>query len=521
MKLLEVISYKNTENKIDEEIVVTPSGTGRDRVFNIVDTDSGQVLGSNRIRGSAQAEADRLIATRGTTGSTPSNDPAQPRVQRERTSRAASIASERTLLFHSNDGTQTRALRFENPAAAQEALSRYNGSDPDFDVDAWERDTTQRYGSSVRPYNGRNRVLNYANRVGIERDIDRDRLLNSSNWQRVMTGFWFRTLERAGIAVITILSVMAIIDEIRADVESGELSEAEGQEAINMACSAGLATFILDLMVVFASARVISVLRKIRIAWRAAAAVQVAASPATLGGTLVTGALTFVLGEIGFWALRALIQSTGVQRAIAEAMANSVFAEIFNFAGSVIFGTAQGLRTIVGGLMGGGPAISDAFFQESPAEAPTGLASAATQWARETFAFTLFGKRAKRLVPYTTVGARQAQVFEVLGIDPNTTPEETTTAPTTPQQTNPGRGDGRAEVERRRQDNNGQPVATIGGQELSQAELDAAREVAGSAVDAVPAQPTAPRGNPSGASSWEDMTPEDFRAMAASGNFGG
>lgn len=316
----------------------------------------------------------------------------------------------RGILTYVDSNGATRGYTFDNVADAREAATRFNNAGGT-DIDGWERENTRRYQSSVRPY----QKANILQRLRFQRDITAQNLQQRNNrWiTKILGNTWIQML---AVDAWIIYSAANNAQDIEEAVAAGELTAEEGEEALNMVYSTALAMFVADLVALYIAGKVVRFLRLARSAWRAITLVQVAAAPATLGGSLLTAGLSFILGEVAFFAARIILTSSGAQEALAELISNSIFGDIFEFIGSGLRGAHALLRQAASSLVGG-PAISDALFQADPAQAPTGLAYASSQWAREVFAFTIHGKKGKVLVPYTAVGSRLEQIIDTLGLD--------------------------------------------------------------------------------------------------------
>lgn len=302
------------------------------------------------------------------------------------------------VLF-TNERGRIEELIFTNTRDAEAAIDAF---DPD-DTTAWKNRVRQDFGGNVR-------TDSIMDRYRLSRDIDERtaRRANQNLYARFMNNWLFKTFMRFGIGVEIIWSLIVNIQE----VEDSNLDAEQKEEAKRMLASAAMSQFVLDLVAAFAARKLLRILRYLRTVVRAAGGLQMMS-----GVGFFTGALSLIFGEVAFWAVRAIVASPAVQRALADWMASTMFADVFEFFGAAALTAGRYLDGIVSPLLGG-RSIRDSLFRENPLEAPQGTSYASSEWAKLTFNFTIFGKKGRVKVPYTPRGVRGAEIFEALGLEP-------------------------------------------------------------------------------------------------------
>ena len=231
---------------------------------------------------------------------------------------------------------------------------------------------------------------------------------------------------------------------------------------------------------------------------------------AVRGGQLATaltgvGAIPSLISLIvteAFWIVIPLIlNSTSMQRWLAEVIVDSSFGDLVATVGRNVTNVATFANTYLEGRFGTGT-LARALngYDPKEVEGVTGEYYGESEWAKLVFGTLMFPPGGESiLIPYIPKDRRETLLTGTLGLNPMDA----------------------AEVAG---DQEGDQNATDGGMAAIDRRMDSdaavtrRQEAPPAAVDANSAEP---RGNPSGASSWEDMTPEDFEAMAANGNFGG
>jgi len=308
----------------------------------------------------------------------------------------------------------------------------------------------------------------------------------------------FRIISAAGIGITAYLSMWEVINDLEIEAQQNPDLEEENYQLRNIVIAQVHVQIGLVLYQIMKTTSLFN--RALRAIKWTVRSVQ--------GGLALTGVgtlpslLSLIVTEAGWLVAGFIISSPAVQLALAEWLRDTMFGQIIvEPLGRGISGAYQILDTALDGAFGTDAMRRNLGWDNDQEEAADGEMITNSEWAKLVFHGLLFPPGAeKHLVPYINPNERTRLLQERLGVTV-TDSEQPAPGETTPPQ---------------------EPVvANIGGQDLTQDDLDAAREVAGSAVDAVPAQEQPPAGNPSGATSWETMTPQDFQVMANSGNFGG
>lgn len=161
------------------------------------------------------------------------------------------------------------------------------------------------------------------------------------------------------------------------------------------------------------------------------------ASAAT-GIGAIPSVISFLITEASWLIAGWIITSPTVQRAIAEWIQQSYAAAVFDLAGAAIVAAAGTLDAAFDGQFGTG-ALRDSlgFARKEPEAAPDGEFTSSSEWAKIVFHGILFPPgQEQQLVPYIGPEQRATLLRQTMGLTNETQ----------------GRGNGAAEVDRRRAD---------------------------------------------------------------------
>ena len=284
---------------------------------------------------------------------------------------------------------------------------------------------------------------------------------------------------RTGVVFMRVLRAFAVEEQLRdgilttmanieAEMLNGEITEAEYQDKIQVAWGMYSIQLSVILLAVLRSPRYLNVLRGIRNLVRAG---QLAVGATGIGA--VPAIISAIVSEAGFQLLIYAITRPTVQQGVVnwivewgqESFIGSLLQGAVEGIGSGMQAAASALDSITGGLIGSenffaasGAAEASGFADPGARDRPgvNGSAFATSQWARLVFQDLIFPPGTSiesRRVPYYTRARREMMMAEDFGEMTRAQPQEADPQETTPQVG--GRGDGNAEVERRRRDSEG------------------------------------------------------------------
>ena len=259
-------------------------------------------------------------------------------------------------------------------------------------------------------------------------------------------------------------SILITMANIEGEFAAGEITEAEYVDKIQVAWGMyAVQLTAIMLATLRAGKSGAAIIRGIRTVVRGG---QLAAGATGIG--TVPAILSAIATEAGFQLAIYLITQPAVQKALVDWIVawgqESLFGAMIQggveSAGNLLNGAASVLNNITGGLVGSedffaasGAAEASGFTDPGARDIPgiNGQAYATSQWARLVFQDMIFppgSSLESKRVPYYNRRQREMMMAEDFG--------SLTTAPVAG-----GRGDGNAEVERRRQDGNQAPPAPI------------------------------------------------------------
>lgn len=254
-------------------------------------------------------------------------------------------------------------------------------------------------------------------------------VLNSPMWR----GF-FRVAAAASISYELITTGIDVINDLENEAEADPSKLEENMELRNILIGQISVQVLFILRIVFGNAKLFGrALNAIKWTVRA-----VQAGVAGTGVGAIPSAISFLITEAGWLIAGWVISRPSVQLAMAEWFHGNLIGVILGVVGTAVVGAATLLDAAFDGQYGTG-ALRDSlgFARKEPEAAPDGEFTSSSEWAKIVFHGILFPPgQEQQLVPYIGPEQRATLLRQTMGLANATQ----------------GRGDGAAEVDRRRAD---------------------------------------------------------------------
>jgi hypothetical protein len=236
----------------------------------------------------------------------------------------------------------------------------------------------------------------------------------------VMSGF-FKLLGVLGIGIGLFQSFIINYDIVN-EMPDSEFpgGQAEKEELKSIITGLFVSQCILMLSMAFRVIRIATLINLIRSPIRA---MQIGAA-ATGAGT-IPSLITMIITEAAFWGATYLLTRPAFQMKLAEFVAGTVAAKVFEGVGNVADLAALGLDTMTNGALGGSTLRDALTFEGGVTKMPTGTSYASSEWAKLAFQDMIFPPDMEKVkVPYLMLGDRTGAIFDALEIDPSERPAE-------------------------------------------------------------------------------------------------
>ena len=430
MKLLDILT---------EEIIVQPTGTGRNRMFNVIDTDTGNVLSQHNIRGTADRAAERVRSATPTATPTTSSEAPRPAATAARASEVrVNRAMGETLQVVDTgqprgryvvlDDTYRARFVFDDADAAQRFANSAktgiaNGSITSIDeLRTMSRQAGGQYRPRWTPNSSAARNINSLD--------DLDRFANNNNLSKIsrwltsggpVKMFALRAVTAmaaaGGLAFSAYGSIIANIEEYEQAVrEDPDLLEEYGsvEEYSRVAFGQLFAMFGVALAVAYRTPQTV-----FRIVRRASNAVALAATVGSGGAGAIPAIIGIVIREGSFFLISMALTSQTVQDALTRWLMGTTFGDLIGLFGDFVQTTAAALDEATNGLVGSqNLRRSLGFEQGDPTAAVQGEYVSSSEWAKLVFGPMLFPPAMERqMVPYISPARREELLSEALDIE--------------------------------------------------------------------------------------------------------